>query len=138
MAGFMKKLGNALKAPLKPLNKLAGKMPGGQALAGLPGAGAIRKATGIGPSPKMMPQLPPMPMQQPDMGMGAAPPEDMGMMQPGVMPGGISGPEIPQMGQIQGQVGGGVAPQMGKLQQMMAMAGAKRASMQPRRKMQMM
>jgi hypothetical protein len=73
---FLKKLGNALKAPLKPINKAVGKVPGmGAVQKKTPGLGAVGGKLGLGPTPPVgeaagpiygnQAPPPPQPMQQP-------------------------------------------------------------------------
>ena len=102
--GFFGAMGKALKAPLKPINKAVGQIPGMNKVAGAmgkaapPGMNAMNKGLGIGPTPnpsgggmgklammgqmnrppQALPQLPPM---QQDQGMAQSP-MDMPTMQP--------------------------------------------------------
>jgi hypothetical protein len=147
---FLKKLGSALKAPVRAVGKLPGMGAVGSALqrGAPPGMGAVGRGLGIGPTPNpnaggmgalaaagagfgnMMgrkPQAPPM-MPPPQMDQGQMPPPDfqpqtgMDQVGGGMMPLPQGGGGFDPAMQAMGQVGGGMGmkPQMNPKQSMFA------------------
>lgn len=112
-------LGKALKAPLKPINKAVGKVPGMNKIAqAAPGL----RAGGIGPSPAasgiggmMQKMKPPQPMQ-PQQGM-----QNMAQNAAGAVGAAFGRPPQNQLGNFGGMAGGtpqALSPMMAKMQMM--------------------